>query len=719
MTTPTPMRHGLSQQGRTPSQNAAAPTPPVSSPFSASQAHAAFSPLGPRSSPQQARNMKSPANSSTLMGHGGSAPVSFDSPSAAAALGALGITGGLDIGLDAVGVGGLGLSGLARLDDDERLKRMHNLLDELKVCLEYWPLRPRVSFARADMSGGQSSRGIVSEAGLERLAKTAGLECIWEEGMGMDKSRTLIIAGSALALDIVLSNNIVQKVSLSFPESSELVMKHVDKAGQVLLDDLKLQPRQSPLLRGLDRFAANLERLAVLDKLSVVPALNLHEAIAGIFESLDKLFRWDVQKLREDPAMAGRSDDFLQRTALCTRHGCPVMHVRDRLGLSLEYWKETRLAVPSEARTKSLGEATENTWAILIGCAPMGGLVYQPVRVSEKWLSDEVEKLHPTDDELLSGTAGPILDWLDPENTILPASEDSKPAGGADAIATDPALSGSKLPEAMFTATFDPPVTVPLAVYVQFCNLIGLPHEAEMKLETFDSLKIPVSTNGNHDPSEPRMVCCRDDVSFDGRDGDLPPEHARNTLFVYKPVWGRTLEQLPFSHPSQLVRMLPSLRQYAFLSTLLDKSFNAKLTDVIDARQREPEDAQITIRNQYRMYTEGEPASQGPAKNTTGAEPRPSPEATSSMDVTLTAHPVPRLQVVFPFRDGAADIMLEIREDGLVHVVSQNIIDEAGADSDMAGRDNGRQFRPQDLGRVLEVCENLGKWCRWIRNRFG
>jgi hypothetical protein len=126
MATPTPMKHAASQQGRTPSQFAAA-TPPVSTPFS--QAQAAFSPKGPKSSPQQFK--KSPATTATLMGHPANGPLNFDSPSAAAAMGALGISGGLDIGLDNVSVG---LGALASLgSEDERLKRLDAVLEILNV----------------------------------------------------------------------------------------------------------------------------------------------------------------------------------------------------------------------------------------------------------------------------------------------------------------------------------------------------------------------------------------------------------------------------------------------------------------------------------------------------------------------------------------------------------------------------------------------------------
>jgi len=202
----------------------------------------------------------------------------------------------------------------------------------------------------------QANKGRLSEAGMERLARRVGLECLWEGGMGSGGStRTLIIAGSALALDIDFANNIVKKVSLSFPESPEIVTRHTEKAGNILLRDLQFQPNESPLTKILDRFAANLERLAQLDKLSVIPGLNCHEAIAGIYESLEKLHKWEVERLREGGEMVERDGDELEKMAMCTKSGKPVMHMRDRLGLSLDYWQEKRrVATKKEEKTWSL-----------------------------------------------------------------------------------------------------------------------------------------------------------------------------------------------------------------------------------------------------------------------------------------------------------------------------------------------------------------------------
>lgn len=65
------------------------------------------------------------------MGHPGSSAVNFDSPSAAAALGALSM-GSLEMNLD--GVSTLGsLGNLGRNDEDDRARRLQTVIDILSV----------------------------------------------------------------------------------------------------------------------------------------------------------------------------------------------------------------------------------------------------------------------------------------------------------------------------------------------------------------------------------------------------------------------------------------------------------------------------------------------------------------------------------------------------------------------------------------------------------
>lgn len=71
------------------------------------------------------------------MGQSGMGALNFDSPSTAAAMGALGIGGSFDIGLDNVGVGGLDTLGVAFATEDDKLKRLDNILKLLNVCVPF------------------------------------------------------------------------------------------------------------------------------------------------------------------------------------------------------------------------------------------------------------------------------------------------------------------------------------------------------------------------------------------------------------------------------------------------------------------------------------------------------------------------------------------------------------------------------------------------------
>lgn len=133
MSTPTPNKHPASQQGRTPSQFTGA-TPPVSTPFS-NAAQAAFSPRGPRSSPQQVK--KSPATS-MLLGQLPNSALSFDSPSTATALGLVVPT---DMSTVNDPVDELrDMRPIVR--EDDKLRRLETILEILNVGRNPWHLVP-------------------------------------------------------------------------------------------------------------------------------------------------------------------------------------------------------------------------------------------------------------------------------------------------------------------------------------------------------------------------------------------------------------------------------------------------------------------------------------------------------------------------------------------------------------------------------------------------
>lgn len=571
-----------------------------------------------------------------------------------------------------------------------------------------------------ELTFGQQKKGIVSDEGLERLTKRVGLDCLWEENPGV---RVFVIAGATVALEIGMKDHVVQTVSLQFPVSGPSVTKYASKAEAIILDDLKLAPNQHPWTKSLDRFAANLERLASLDKLSVLdkddskPHIVTHDAVAGLYESLDKLHDWDVKKLREDSVISQKDDDHIRILAMCERNGQPVMHERGHVGLCLDYWRDQRFYIPrSEGARDSYKRG--KTWGILIGCAERNALVFSaPVRVSNQWIADEVEL--PAAD----GLQGPMLNWQEPPDCFLPGSEGVQPEN-------DPlALAGPKLADVMFMATLDPPVTLPSSVWEEMHHLTGAPppHLNPAFMHTFDYLIFP--PEGEYSAAEPRMLTTERRVKAYTKDKKPAPKMHENRLFIHKPVYGQTLTELPFSHPSQLVNMLPTLRQYAFLWNLLDKAFGkqelqqerttkpvGKATEIIAKSDEFHAWMNNAVKQEEAEARKADRSATGTLED----------EGPVKVDVTLNAHPQPnpKLQIMFPFRGRPAQITVDIERNGVVQVESTNVVDDEGRVLDEGGKpldgaEPNPSWKKERLGRRLMFFEDIGLWCEWIRTHMG
>lgn len=540
---------------------------------------------------------------------------------------------------------------------------------------------------------------------------------MWEDHRTPDgrTTKTFVMAGHGLQLDINIDNNIVQSVTLAFPESESapMVTKYAERAGQLLLSDLQLLPGQSPLTKTLDQFAANLDRLATLDKLSIFPGLDCQEAVTGVYESLERLYNWELSKAREDSTADDKSERVIETTVLCSKSGRPAMHVRDQVGLTIDYWTERRmvpLAASDESEESGRGSgAAGQTWSILIGCKALEGDLQHAVRVSRDWISPKIEKSEPGPADILEASNGPALDWLEPEPTILPSSADGKEAG-VDVVQPDG--STQRLPNVKFVATLVPPIVVPQTVSNSLFDVTsGQPPPMLLPPSTFDGIFFPIPKGTHHDASELRTISCVRDVPVMAEDGKMTRRRHENSLFVYKPVYGQTITELPFSHPRQLIAMLPTLRQYALISTLLTRSFGSNLVGDEATGSSEPvfTRSTVTTEEEYQNFMMERAARESP---TLEDEPL-------RLDVVLSVHPSASLHVVFPFRDATANIELQIQPNGVIHIVSQNVIPQETGTAKEADQqqdeEKHKNMKPQDLGRVLEVFEDLCQWAEWIR----
>jgi hypothetical protein len=535
---------------------------------------------------------------------------------------------------------------------------------------------------------------------------------------GGRKTKTLAIAGSAIAIDIVLDNNIVQNVTLSYHGSSESVSKHIEAASQLLLKDLQLRPGQSPLTKSLDAFAVNFERLAKLDKLSIVPGLDCHEALAGIFSSLQRLHEWDMEQLRKEPQMAGKPDALLSSSAMCEKHGIPVMHARGTAGLALQYWKGLRLVPPTSG---SPSDSDDKIWSLLLGCAAIDGVGLPPVRVSDNWITKDIVK-----QDASAEAQKPVLDWQEPENVSLPQSEENKDAGME---LLQPDLSMTRVPRVMFTVTFDPPVILPQNDWARlyaYANIeppnIGGGNDFSGRPQapppTFDALFFPLLPGAKQDPSEARTITRNRSIQVYDKDKMPATKAHQSTLFIYKPIYAQEVAEMPFSHPQQLEQMLPLLRQYAFLSTLLNKSFASRETVTVGKKddgnggKDELQGSEMTTMQDQLAEFLNSGETQNPSK-ASGTD--------LSLDAILWVHPAPHLQVVFPIDSTTANITLRILEGGAIEVVNENILGSAegeAKDGNIKRQINGKDVTKEQLAKVLEHLEDLSKWAEWIRTRL-
>ncbi len=500
------------------------------------------------------------------------APLTYDSPTAAA----LGLSLHLP-GLDHLPPTPIPDRGPARKitvrgvpTDDERKRRLERIVQRL---------RSRV--------------GRVSEDGLERLAKRTDLECLWEDGPG--GARTLTMAGTGVLLEIEFKRQLVTRVALTFPTASETVTDAAPRAEQILQRALmRSEMDRDKVTAGINHslvpFATHLERLTVLDKLSS-PHLNCYEAVGGIYASLQKIFEWEVQKVKDAKGtmMVGVDDEEIEREVLCRKSGRPRMHAGDRLGLSLEYWMPRRHIRGKKRKRGSAGDEVEEgkPYAAIIECEAAPAELSPPIRISKDWVSEKVVRNAGPGDLLPPSTAGGgeqqhqqeqvVIDWLEPPPTYVPAGDghqnsdvSAAPGGGTTAGAGTTGNDGTEqlLPNVRFIATFDPPVIVPLHVAYQVYMSVGqqIPQESLLShTQTYDEMilagkdvKRSVEDGITKVSVESRRVGVfgRDDGNEDGKKNENAVEH-RYELYIAKPEYAQVITTLPFAHPRQLVGILP------------------------------------------------------------------------------------------------------------------------------------------------------------------
>lgn len=627
---------------------------------------------------------------------------------------------GMGISMSGLGISSLGMSASAigRADEAERSRRLQSILQVV----------------------GEKP-GRVSEEGLLALCKRLGVSV--EKNTEQAHSWMLLIGDEAVC-DIVFKNDEIATVNLQTGLDGEQEELQFGPTGsEILVRSLKPLPGQSKINVTLERFAGNLEKLLTLDKLGAPQngGVSCYNAIAGVYTSLRKLFEHEKKMaLAVLDASTPLRTHKAEREVLCKKSGRPRLNRGSCLGLSLEYWMDRRhlvskkRALQSEKGKEKMDidseqndlypedddHETNKMYSLTIECESSPSTLYNPIRISTDWISDKIER--PTDvsdanvtiDNILDDS--PSIDWQDPKPTYL---EPTAPTDESMDLSSAP----GRLPNIRFVAKFNPPLVVPLAVHMQLYQTVGLEERPEdFRPTTFVGLAL---RPGEIDPgmmgaaeSTHEIRSSRTVLSVDSEDKEREQKHAMS-LYLPKIEYSRTLESLPFSHPKQLIEILPTLRQYAFTTSLLRDSFfekaqKANTTTPLSPPLTPPSNAKDESALQIDVNLTYTP----PAPRLTFYIPRPSstqqqPDPTSISSVSALLSNLLSSSKETTSSHSPLNITLDVHANGELVVSEQNFVHVPG-EVDMDKAEQGEQ-KVKRLSRALDVCGDLGVWGEWLR----
>jgi hypothetical protein len=435
----------------------------------------------------------------------------------------------------------------------------------------------------------------ICREGVQRIAQHSNLTFAWLD------DNNLSIAGNCVDLEIVFDEaqrDLVKDVVLKINTSG--VEEHKKDASAVLQRDLNpsdFDPSTTPW-KSLEAFSANLDRLAHLDHLS--SGLNCFEAVDGLYYSFERIWAEEKKRLRNKYVLSRICEGTLGR---------PAMHKKRKLGLSLDYWVENRRMRETKGMPR-VGDAMDVdliememepdeessvTWLARIGCETG----YPPIRVSKNWLADEIFSSNDSEsngDEAQDETRKPI--WLDPEPTLVASLNE---VDDGDEAVIEQAGAGiaslPKPPNIRFTFDLEPPVlltngalstmfTQGLTINVDISKASTY-HQALHDLESQRTSR--QSQNGIQNQPEnvnrPGKRWKRDFTVYD-RDGQAKQARHSYALRSAPPVGVYPMQSFSFAHPRQLAEVIPILRQYALLWSIMSKL--VPLSDTLAVQERAP-----------------------------------------------------------------------------------------------------------------------------------
>lgn len=552
-------------------------------------------------------------------------------------------------------------------------------------------------------------------------------------------------------------------------------------ASRVLGDSLKPLPGMTKINLTLERFAHNLEKLLRMDKLSSPQngGISCYQAIFGVYSSLKKLFDHEKKMaLALMDANDPRANYKAEREVLCKKSGRPRLNAGNCLGLSLEYWLDRRhvyedwqpsstskdkekmdIDSPSADYPEDADPSMHKIYSLTIECEASPSSMYSPIRISDNWISDAIEKPADAPDTdmnnpnpintLLAQAAMRSLDWQEPPPTYLPS--DSANANGDIAMNLDNAP--GRLPNIRFVAKFNPPLVLPLSVVITIQQALNMEMPTDIRPTTFAGLALrPGETDpgmatammgsGSHDPPRTYELNATRSVLIPGKEGEQEEERLHKTsLYIPRGTeYARTIESLPFQHPRQLVEILPTLRQYAFVTSLMQTTFgegansaaNASYPSTPKSMNGEKENDECPIQHVDCALSYAPPAPRLRFDIPTAITPfilKPDTPTSDALVHLLLQGPDPKPPI---------SVTLDVVANAELVVTGGNVgAPSAGnggksEDTEMQGDDGGdkkgkreedreeeRRTKRERVARALDICMDVDVWAEWVRREAG
>ncbi|CAK3743415.1 hypothetical protein DOTSEDRAFT_70579 [Lecanosticta acicola] len=544
------------------------------------------------------------------------------------------------------------------------------------------------------------SKGRVSEESIARISRRVGFATtIDRETLSPEEKERLVgnrdfsVAGNHVVIDVFMENHVVKKTNL---EVKDVLEEHQRAASEVLLQDLI--PSDGILLHStLDRFATNLDSLARLDRLS--KDVNCFEALSKLHKSLGRLYELEIRTALETEKDQQRAE----REVLCKKSGKPVIHQNRRIGLALEYWTNgvgstktkqdnSRMEIDGEAKLDAADEGLTDVYALHIEVEGSAAALYPALRVSDEWL--------PETFELPSSESVQGIPWQEPQPTYISESSGDH----SSSMAIDNA---QRLPDLRFIAKLDPPVVMPYADASRILAVVGLEPPQYFVANQYHLMLL------NHAVKQLQqdIEAARSVLSIQG-DTEEEVLH-KYTLDVSKPDYGFRLETMPFSHPRQLVEVLPTLRQWASFGALVRNTFGENPSAL-----KAPNAANGLNGMQANGFASDSKYDAMSLDEVleSGREDTATKQEALAVNVGLTTVPQPTLS--FSYTDFAAEgvssatVQVLPNADIIVTDYSDVSEEEAAGNEERGAHTEQAKKR----AKALAVCADPGVWIEWMRS---